>query len=140
MAITQSKIDFSLGRITDRALLDCRFLGWINEKTGEPIYRRAFIEHHPRAYWDSSDVYSLSIYCKENHHGDYYLHLTKIHPDLNWSCFLVNGRWSETFIHLRPIRDFCELQEIVWALTRCNLFPDEWSMKEYCKSVTNNNQ
>lgn len=136
MSIVQKKVDFTVGLLTERILLDCRFLGWINEKTGEPIYRRAHIEHNPRAYWDNTDVFSLSIYCGENHHGDYYLHLSKTARDLKWFCFLINGRWSETFIHLRHIEHFGELQEIVWALTRCNLFPSEYEMKKYCTSLT----
>lgn len=136
MAIQQTKIDFHPARITDRLLLDCRFLGWINEKSGEPIYQRAYIEHNPRAYWDSTDVYSLSIHCQANHAGDHYLHLSKCAKDLEWFCFLINGKWSQTFIHIRHIQYFSELQEIVWAITRCNLFPDEYSMKEYCKSLT----
>jgi hypothetical protein len=134
----QTKIDFIESRITDRSLLDCRFLSWVNDKTGEPIYRKAHIEHNPRAYWDSSDVYTISIYCEHNHHGDYYLHLAKAGRDLKWHCFLVNGRWSETFIHLRQLEFFSELQEIVWALTRCNLFPSEYAMKVYSNQQNNN--
>lgn len=129
----QIKIDYTDIEITETLLQGCRFLGWVNEKTGEPIYRRAHIEHHPRAYWDAIDVYSLSIHSEANAHGDYYLHISKSAND--WFCFLVNGRWSETFIHLRHVKLFSELQEIVWALTRCNLFPSEYAMKEYCKQV-----
>lgn len=132
--MTQSKVEFAPGRITGLLLRDCRFLSWVNEKTGEPIYRRAHIEHHPRAAWDSRDIFSLSIYCEANQHGDYYLQISK-GADLKWHCFLINGRWSETFIHLRQIEYFFELQEIVWAITRCNLFPSEYDMKEYCKHL-----
>lgn len=136
MKIYQEQVEFlEHVRLTDRILKDCRFLVYVNDRTGEPIWRRAHIEHHPRAYWDSSDVYSLSIYCEQNHHGDYYLHLAKSGSSLEWHCFLVNGRWSETFIHLRKIQFFSELQEIVWAITRCNLFPDEVDMKEYTSKL-----
>jgi hypothetical protein len=133
--MTQSKVEFIPDRITDRLLRECRFLSWVNDKTGEPIYRRAHIEHHPRAFWDSTDVFALSIYCEANHHGDFYLHISKAGADLKWHCFLVNGRWSETFIHLRQLEYFSELQEIVWAITRCNLFNSEYAMKLYCKHL-----
>lgn len=120
--------------INENMLLNMRFLAWVTEK-GDPIWQRGYIERNPRAYWDATEVYVLSIHCKENCHGDYYLHLSRIGNTDEFFCFLINGKWSQTFIHLRHITYFHELQEIVWALTRCNLFASEYLLNEYVKSL-----
>lgn len=118
--------------LTERLVLDTVFLAHIH-KSG-PQANRCYIEHHPRAYWDATDVYSLSLHCKENYHGDYYLHLSRSGTSDHWFCFLVNGKWSQTFIHLRHITYWEELEEIVWALTRCKIFKSRHEMEEYHKS------
>lgn len=118
--------------LTERLMLDTVFLAHVDKK-GEPHANRCYRENHPRAYWDASNVYSISIHCKENYHGDYYLHLSWNSGKDDWFCFLINGRWSQTFMHLRHIKYWEELEEIVWALTRCKIFKSRFEMEDYCK-------
>lgn len=122
--------------LNERLVLDTVFLSHIGNQNS-PIANRCYIEHHPRAYWDATDVYTLSIHCKANYSGDYYLHMSRMGKDDKWFLFLINGKWSQTFMHLRHITYWEELEEIVWALTRCKIFKSRFLMEEYCKNLPN---
>ncbi len=106
-------------------------------QVGGTEYRteRAHADTDPHCWWYSNEHWFLSIRCRHNAHGEYYLSLSpaslaKPDPD-EWHCFLQDGRWGRRFLHLRHIVYFDELATIVSALTDLKLCLTETEAKAY---------
>ena len=128
-------------KLTERIIQDMRIA--VRKKTSQIggtdyILFRAFKEQNPHVWWTESIAYTLSLFCEHNSHGEYSLQLSPSYHEKEidfWFCWLQNGKWSQTFLHLKHLKYFDELNLIVFALTDMRLFENETLAKEYLDSL-----
>ena len=96
----------------------------------EYMIQRPHLVRNPHVWWYTCEHWQLSIHCRHNAHGEYHLELSPgATPEdgipRDWFCFLKNGQHSNTYLHLRHVVYFDELQLIVRALTDMELCESE---------------
>lgn len=125
-------------KLTEQLIRDMRIA--LRKRTyqiGGTEYRtyRAYKVRNPHVWWYDHESWEISIFCEHNSHGEYALELspskTGDHDPEFWFCFLRNGQHGNTFLHLKHLKEFEELQAIVSALTDLRLCRNEWEAKEY---------
>lgn len=100
---------------------------------------RAYKTRNPHVWWYDHQAWEISLFCRHNDHGEYYLELSPVsHANpkpTEWFCFLKNEQLGKTFLHLRHIKYFEELQAIVNVLTDMALCRTEHEAREWMDAM-----